>query len=89
MKTEENLNSDEKGPFKHAHQLISSKQNMWKTSIAVCQDEFKHIRIPKLLLLTMKSSGLFFPWEANAAEAPLASPQSSLPHRSLLAPQSG
>lgn len=57
--------------------------------ITASLDEFKHINIPKFLLLSMKSCGVFFPWEVNAAEAPLASPQSSLPHRSLLAPRSG
>lgn len=89
MKTEDNVSSDKKGPFNCAQRLISSKQNMWKTTITACLEEFKHINIPKLLLLTVKSSGVFFPWEVSAAEAPLASPQSSLPHHSLLAPQSG
>lgn len=55
--------------------------------------QLQHVKmssnIPKLLLLTVKFSGVFFPRDVNASEAPLASPQSSLPHRSLLAPQPG
>lgn len=42
---DEDGNFWQKGTFKHAEQLISSKQNVWKTTITACLDEFKHIKI--------------------------------------------
>lgn len=63
---DEDGNFWQKGTFKHAEQLISSKQNVWKTTITACLDEFKHIKISQNAPFNYEV--FFFPREVNAAK---------------------